>query len=72
MLFINNKPNIAKFNIVKPNSYIKADLLYISCLISLEKLDRGIRLIAIGDLIYKVAIKAILKTTFSSSILLPF
>jgi hypothetical protein len=49
-----------------------ADLLYVSRLIGLEKLDRGIRPIAIGDLIYKVVIKAILKTSFSFFMLLPF
>ena len=49
-----------------------ADLLCASRLIGLEKPDGGIRPIAMGDLIYKVAMKAILKTSFSSSMLLPF
>ncbi|KAI3570584.1 hypothetical protein IWW34DRAFT_640912, partial [Fusarium oxysporum f. sp. albedinis] len=49
-----------------------ADLLCASRLIGLEKLDGGIRPFAIGDLIYKVAMKAILKTSFSSSMLLHF
>ncbi|KAJ0127983.1 Uncharacterized protein HZ326_28918 [Fusarium oxysporum f. sp. albedinis] len=35
-------------------------------------IHRGIRPIAIGDLIYKVAIKAIRKTSYRSNILLPF
>ncbi|KAH7190465.1 hypothetical protein DER44DRAFT_636098, partial [Fusarium oxysporum] len=49
-----------------------ADLLCASRLIGLEKPDGGIRLIAMGDLIYKVAMKAILKTSYRSDMLLPF
>jgi hypothetical protein len=49
-----------------------ADLLCASRLIGLEKPEGGIGPIAMGDLIYKVAMKAILKTSFSSSMLLPF
>ncbi|KAL9563894.1 hypothetical protein ACKAV7_011929 [Fusarium commune] len=49
-----------------------ADLLCASRLIGLEKPDKGIRPIAIGDLIYKVAMKAILKTSYRSNMLLPF
>ncbi|RKK77996.1 hypothetical protein BFJ70_g17196 [Fusarium oxysporum] len=49
-----------------------ADLLCASRLIGLEKPDKGIRPIAIGDLIYKVAMKAILKTSYRSDMLLPF
>lgn len=47
------------------------DLLCASRLISLEKPDGGIRPIAIGDLIYRVATKAILTTSFQASMLLP-
>ncbi|KAM5521598.1 hypothetical protein FOXYSP1_15489 [Fusarium oxysporum f. sp. phaseoli] len=52
-------------NIIRQRTALGADLLCASRLIGLEKPDGGIRPIAIGDLIYKVAIKAILKTSFS-------
>jgi hypothetical protein len=49
-----------------------APLLCASRLIGLGKPDGGIRPIAIGDLIYRVAMKAILITSYSPNILLPF
>ncbi|TXB98911.1 hypothetical protein FocTR4_00012312 [Fusarium oxysporum f. sp. cubense] len=49
-----------------------ADLLCASRLIGLEKPGGGVRPIAIGDLIYKVAMKAILMTSYRSEMLLPF
>ena len=49
-----------------------ADLLCASRLIGLEKPGGGVRPIAIGDLIYKVAMKAILITSYRSEMLLPF
>lgn len=48
-----------------------ADLLCASRLIGLEKPDKGIRPIAIGDMIYRVATKAILITSFQPDMLLP-
>ena len=47
------------------------ELLCASRLIGLEKKDGGVRPIAAGDLIYKVALKAILTTTFRTNMLLP-
>jgi hypothetical protein len=41
-------------------------------LIALRKPDGGIRPIAIGDLLYKVALKAILTTSFRPEMLLPY
>jgi hypothetical protein len=48
-----------------------AELLCASRLIALEKPNGGIRPIAIGDLIYRIALKAILTTTFRHPMLLP-
>ena len=48
-----------------------ADLLCASRLIGLQKPDGGVRPIAIGDLLYKVALKAILITSFRPEMLLP-
>lgn len=47
-----------------------ADLLCASRLIGLEKEDKGIRPIAIGDMIYRVAMKAILLSSFRQDMLL--
>jgi hypothetical protein len=47
------------------------DLLCASRLVGLAKPDGGVRPIAIGDLLYKVAFKAILKTSFQPEMLLP-
>ena len=47
------------------------DLLCASRLIGLEKPDGGVRPIAVGCLIYKVALKALLITSFQPSCLLP-
>lgn len=47
------------------------DLLCASRLIGLQKPNGDVRLIAIKDLIYKVALKAILTTFFRPSMLLP-
>ncbi|KAJ0128113.1 hypothetical protein HZ326_28789 [Fusarium oxysporum f. sp. albedinis] len=49
-----------------------ANLLYASRLIGLEKPGRGVKPIPIGDLIYKVAIKVILITSYRPKILLSF
>lgn len=49
-----------------------AHLLCASHLIGLEKPDGGVRPIAIGDLIYRVAMKAILMTSYRPNMLLPF
>jgi len=49
-----------------------APLLCASRLIGLEKPDRGVRPIAIGDLVYRVAMKAILMTSYRPEMLLPF
>lgn len=49
-----------------------ASLLCASRLIGLEKPDGGVRPIAIGDLVYRVAMKAILITSYNPSMLLPF
>ncbi|EEU34506.1 uncharacterized protein NECHADRAFT_88345 [Fusarium vanettenii 77-13-4] len=49
-----------------------AHLLCASRLIGLEKPDGGVRPIAIGDLIYRVAMKAILMTSYRPNMLLPF
>jgi hypothetical protein len=49
-----------------------APLLCASRLIGLEKPGGGVRPIAIGDLIYRVAMKAILLTSYNPSMLLPF
>jgi hypothetical protein len=49
-----------------------APLLCASRLIGLEKPGGGVRPIAIGDLIYRVAMKAILITSYNPSMLLPF
>jgi len=49
-----------------------ASLLCASRLIGLEKPGGGVRPIAIGDLIYRVAMKAILLTSYNPSMLLPF
>jgi hypothetical protein len=46
-------------------------LLCASRLIALRKPDGGIRPIAIGDLLYRVALKAILTTSFKPGMLLP-
>jgi hypothetical protein len=48
-----------------------ADLLCASRLIGLEKPNGGVRPIAIGDLIYRVALKAILTATYRPNMLLP-
>ena len=48
------------------------ELLCASRLIGFEKDDGGIRPIAVGDLIYQVALKAILTTSFRPEMLLPF
>ncbi|KAK5989589.1 Reverse transcriptase [Cladobotryum mycophilum] len=48
-----------------------ARLLCASRLIALRKPDKGIRPIAIGDIIYRLAMKAILITSFKTSMLLP-
>ena len=47
------------------------DLLCASRLIGLQKPDGGVRPIAVGCLIYKIALKAILNTSFQPSCLLP-
>lgn len=47
------------------------DLLCASRLIGLEKEGGGIRPIAVGDLLYRVAFKAILRTSFRPEMLLP-
>ena len=47
------------------------DLLCASRLIGLEKPEGGVRPIAVGDLIYRVAYKAILTSTFQKDMLLP-
>jgi hypothetical protein len=49
-----------------------ADLLCASRLIGLEKPGGGVRPIAIGDLVYRVAMKAILTTSYRPDMLLPF
>jgi hypothetical protein len=59
-------------DIIRQDTGPGADLLYASRLIGHKKPDRGIRPIAMGDLIYKVAMKAILKASYRSNILLPF
>ena len=48
------------------------NLLCASRLIGLEKEGGGVRLIAVGDLLYKVALKAILRTSFRLGMLLPY
>ncbi|KAH7201322.1 hypothetical protein DER44DRAFT_869923 [Fusarium oxysporum] len=52
-------------DIIRQGIALGADLLCASRLIGLEKPGGGVRLIAIGDLIYKVAMKAILITSYS-------
>jgi hypothetical protein len=47
------------------------DLLCASRLLALEKPEGGVRPIAVGDLIYRVAYKAILTSTFQRDMLLP-
>ncbi|KAH9203081.1 hypothetical protein DL95DRAFT_322113 [Leptodontidium sp. 2 PMI_412] len=58
-------------NMIRQGTAPGYDLLCASRLIGLQKPNGGVRPIAIGDLIYKVALKAILITSFRSSILLP-
>ncbi|XMA08904.1 hypothetical protein WAI453_001695 [Rhynchosporium graminicola] len=58
-------------NMIRQGTAPGVDLLCASRLIGLQKPDGGVRLIAIGDLIYKVALKAILATSFRPSMLLP-
>lgn len=48
-----------------------ADLLCASRLIGLEKQDKGVRPIAIGDMLYRVAMKAILISSYRPGMLLP-
>jgi hypothetical protein len=48
------------------------DLLKAARLIGLQKDDGGVRPIAVGDLVYRVAMKAILKTSYRSDMLLPW
>jgi len=47
------------------------ELLCASRLVGLQKPDGGIRPIAIGDLVYRIALKAILLTSFRPTMLLP-
>ena len=47
------------------------DLLCASRLIGLKKDDGGVRPIAVGDMLYRVALKAILSTAFRPEMLLP-
>ncbi|XMA16790.1 hypothetical protein WAI453_009581 [Rhynchosporium graminicola] len=58
-------------NMIRQGTAPGVDLLCASRLIGLQKPDGGVRPIAIGDLIYKVALKAILATSFRPSMLLP-
>jgi hypothetical protein len=58
-------------NMIRQGTAPGVDLLCASRLIGLQKPDGGVRPIAIGDLIYKVALKAILLTSFRPSMLLP-
>ncbi|PVH67462.1 hypothetical protein DL98DRAFT_642167, partial [Cadophora sp. DSE1049] len=58
-------------NMIRQGTAPGVDLLCASRLIGLQKPDGGVRPIAIGDLIYKVALKAILITSFRASMLLP-
>ena len=58
-------------NMIRQGTAPGVDLLCASRLIGLQKPDGGVRPIAIGDLIYKVALKAILITSFRPSMLLP-
>ena len=58
-------------NMIRQGTAPGADLLCASRLIGLQKPDGGVRPIAVGDLIYKVALKALLITSFSKDMLLP-
>jgi hypothetical protein len=55
---------------IRQGTALKVELLCASRLIGLQKPDGGVRPIAIRDLIYKVALKAILLTSFQPIILL--
>jgi len=48
-----------------------ADLLCAARLVGLQKPDGGIRPIAVGDILYRVALKALLATNFQPGMLLP-
>ena len=58
-------------NMIRQGTAPGVDLLCACRLIGLQKPDGGVRPIAVGDLIYKVALKAILITSFRPSMLLP-
>ena len=57
---------------IRQGTALGQELLCASRLIGFEKDDGGIRPIAVGDLIYRVALKAILTTSFRPEMLLPF
>ena len=58
-------------DIIRQGTAPGPDLLCASRLIGLEKPDGGVRPIAVGDLLYRVALKAILRTSFRPGMLLP-
>jgi hypothetical protein len=58
-------------DMIRQGTALGANLLCASRLIGLAKPDGGVRPIAIGDLIYRVALKAILTTGYRPGMLLP-
>jgi len=59
-------------DMIRQGTCLGADLLCASRLVGLEKPGGGVRPIAIGDLVYRVAMKAILTTSYRPDMLLPF
>lgn len=65
-------PNEMSRGIVSNTLPGKEEVFLASKLVPLHRLDGSVRLIAVGDLIYRACAKAMLKATFKLEFLLPF
>jgi hypothetical protein len=57
---------------IQNGSALESQLLTASCLVALDKEDNGVRPIAVGDMIYRLVAKVILRKQFATDQLAPF